>query len=153
MNPMQMNPYAMNPFASPQQNAQNYMAPFQNQMNNVAAQMQAFQAQSTPQSQIEYVNGLESARAYSLAPNSSKLLMDSTMARFYIKQSDASGFCSIKAFDFMEVQENAPSTEYVSRAEFDELKGQINQYVEMFTQPQKAPRKANNKATEVSDNG
>ena len=133
--------------------AQNFVQPYQNQMNNAQAQLQNFQAQTQPQqqSQIEYVNGVESAKAYQLAPNNSKLLMDSTMARFYIKQADASGFCTIKAFDFMEVQEGAPSTEYVSRGEFDELRGQINQYIEMFTSQVKQPRKANNKATEVSE--
>lgn len=66
------------------------------------------QVQGQPaQNNIQYVNGLESANAYQLAPNSSILLMDSNMARFYIKQTDASGYHTIKAYDFTEVTQDS----------------------------------------------
>jgi len=71
--------------------------------------------------QIQYVNGIESARAYQLPPNASVLLMDSNIARFYVKQTDASGFSTIKAYDFKEV-EDKPQSEYITREEFESFK-------------------------------
>lgn len=38
---------------------------------------------------IQFVNGRESAEMYQMAPNSKAILMDSGMARFYIKETDA----------------------------------------------------------------
>ena len=75
--------------------------------------------------ELQFVNGLESAQAYSMPPNSKQILMDSNQARFYLKQTDASGMSSIKAYDFHEVQDN-PTPEYVTREEFEELKGMLN---------------------------
>nr|DAG81066.1 MAG TPA: hypothetical protein [Caudoviricetes sp.] len=72
---------------------------------------------------IQYVNGIESANAYRIFPNQQVILMDSTRPRFYLKTSDASGFSTVKAFDFMEVQE--PKADIVNHAELDELKAQI----------------------------
>ena len=57
--------------------------------------------------------------------------MDNSMPRFYIKVADASGMCTIKSYDFAETQDT-PKTEYVSKAEFDDLKNKISQYKEMF---------------------
>lgn len=73
---------------------------------------------------IQYVNGIDSAKAYNLMPNQTVLLMDSTMSRFYIKTTDASGFASIKSYDFAEVKEDAPK-EYVTRSEFEALRSEL----------------------------
>ena len=84
-------------------------------------------------SHIQYVNGIESAKAYIMQPNSSALLMDSERPRFYVKSSDASGFCTVKAFDFAEVKEETADTgEYVTKSEFDALKSKIESYEQMF---------------------
>ena len=49
--------------------------------------------------------------------------MDSTMPRFYIKQTDASGMATVTAYDFTAASEK-PADEYVTRAEFEEWKAQ-----------------------------
>ena len=87
-----------------------------------AMQQQSYQAMQQT-SGIQYVNGIESANAYRIFPNQQVILMDSTRPRFYLKTSDASGFSTVKAFDFVEVQE--PKADIVNHAELDELKAQI----------------------------
>ena len=83
--------------------------------------------QQTPQPQvqtIQYVNGKSSAESYQMAPNSSVILMDQNLPRFYMKQTDASGSATLKAYDFKEVEaEKAP--EYVTKAEFEKFKANL----------------------------
>jgi hypothetical protein len=52
---------------------------------------------------INWVQGLEGAKAYQLSPNSNIILLDSEQDRFYIKTSDNIGMCSLRTFDFTEV--------------------------------------------------
>lgn len=70
--------------------------------------------------QIPYVNDKKSAEAYQMPANSSIILMDATMPRFYLKQTDASGAVTIKAYDFKEVDDKP--VEYVTKAEFESFK-------------------------------
>lgn len=109
------NPYA-NPYAMGQV-AANRLAQMPQPMANPYAQLN-----TTPQqSDLQFVNGRESVDVYPMAPNSKVLLMDSTMARFYIKQTDASGMATVTAYDFTPASEK-PAEEYVTRAEFEEWK-------------------------------
>lgn len=85
-----------------------------------------FQQPYQPGSQVQYVNGLESAKSYSLRPNESVILMDSNNPIFYHKQADASGFYTIKAYRFEEVQEEKPEDKYLTKKEFNEWLSQIN---------------------------
>ena len=73
---------------------------------------------------IQYVNGKQSAEAYQMPANSSAILMDSNQARFYMKQTDASGLATIKAYDFHEVEEEKPA-EYVTKKEFESFKAKL----------------------------
>ena len=82
-------------------------------------QYQSFLSQ--PTQNIQYVNGRQSVDSYPMSPNSSAILMDSNMPRFYVKQTDASGMSTIKAYDFTEVEEAKP-TEYVTKSEFETFK-------------------------------
>ena len=79
--------------------------------------------QAQPQT-IQYVNGKQSAESYQMPANSSVILMDSNMARFYMKQTDASGMSTIKSFDFKESEEEKP-TEYVTKQEFEKFKANL----------------------------
>ena len=91
------------------------LQPYQNQLQNLQNQM------LSPTQAIQYVNGRSSADNYVMQPNSSVILMDSTMDRFYLKKSDASGACITEAYDFYKAEEDTKS-EYVTRKEFEELK-------------------------------
>ena len=78
-----------------------------------------------PQAQnIQYVNGRQSAESYQMPANSSVILMDSNIARFYMKQTDASGIATIKSFDFTETEEEKPK-EYVTKQEFEKFKASV----------------------------
>ena len=85
-------------------------------------QYQSFLSQ--PTQNIQYVNGRQSVDSFPMTPNSSVILMDSNLARFYIKQTDASNMATIKAYDFTEVEEEKP-TEYVTKAEFETFKEKL----------------------------
>ena len=74
--------------------------------------------------QIQYVNDRQSAEAYQMSPNSSVILMDSNLPRFYMKQTDASGMFTLKAYDFKEVEAEKPP-EYVTKAEFEKFKANL----------------------------
>ena len=92
-----------------------YLNPYQPQF---MPQIQVPQPQ--PQS-IQYVNDIKSAEAFQMPPNSSAILMDANLSRFYMKQTDASGVATIKSYDFKEAEaEKAP--EYVTKAEFEKFK-------------------------------
>lgn len=112
-NPQFSNPYA-NPYAMGQIAA-----------NRLSSMPQAWPNQQfnnqQPQSELQFVNGRESADMYQMPPNSKAILMDSTMARFYLKETDASGMARVTAYDFTPATD-APSPDYVTRAEFEEWK-------------------------------
>ena len=73
----QQNPYFNNPYANVQNNQQAYQQQ-QPQMQNPQPTMQM-------QSNIEYVNGIEGAKALILPPNAQKIVLDSDNAFFYIR--------------------------------------------------------------------
>ena len=73
---------------------------------------------------IQYVNGKQSAESYQMPSNSSVILMDSNLPRFYLKKTDASGMATVKAYDFKEVEEEKPA-EYVTKAEFESFKAKL----------------------------
>lgn len=76
------------------------------------------------QQTIQYVNGRQSAESYQMPANSSVILMDSNLPRFYLKQTDASGLATIRSYDFKETEEVKPA-EYVTKSEFESFKAEI----------------------------
>lgn len=78
--------------------------------------------------QIQYVNGIESARQYQLPPNSSVILMDANEAVFYTKQTDASGYGVVKSYTFQESEQIAPQDELKRiKTELNEVKTELKQ--------------------------
>ena len=73
---------------------------------------------------IQYVNGRQSAESYQMLANSSVILMDTNKPRFYMKQTDASGMATVRAYDFKEAEEDKPA-EYVTKSEFESFKAQM----------------------------
>ena len=97
------------------------LQPYQNQLQNLQNQIL-----TAPTPTIQYVNGRQSADSYQMQPNSSVILMDSTKDTFYLKKADASGSCTVEAYDFFKSEEESKS-EYVTRSEFEELKEMIKE--------------------------
>jgi hypothetical protein len=58
---------------------------------------------------IIWVQGIEGAKAYQIAPNSNVMLMDSENdGRFYIKVSDNVGMCNLRTFSYVETTGQEP---------------------------------------------
>ena len=100
----------------------NQMFPAQNQYQRPNPYYQV------PTNGINWVQGIEGAKAWQLPPNSNAMLLDSeTEGRFYIKVSDNVGMCNLRIFDYTEVT-NTPSattsadlSEYVRKDELQSL--------------------------------
>ena len=86
-------------------------------------------AQGSPR-QLVRVSGMDGARAYQMAPNEVVALFDEGDDILYVKSTDGAGFPTIRRFRFREEADAAPAApvpaaDYVTRAEFDELKGLV----------------------------
>lgn len=120
-----------------------YYLPYQNQYVSQLGQMYNQQIpvqspqQQNNQSSLIWVQGVEAAKSYLVAPNTTVLLMDSEQQRFYLKSSDASGMpLPLRIFEYKELAQNgannAPKNQMVdystfaTKAEFDAFKAEIN---------------------------
>lgn len=106
-----------------------YPAPMQDNLTQLRQRpmMQQTQMQPVQQGGVQWVNNEMEARSFLIAPNSAVALWDSSAPRVYLKQADASGKPSLKAYDLVERAEtpvnapNTPAVSYVTREEFDKL--------------------------------
>lgn len=101
--------------------------PFQpRQQQGFPGQPQIFPGQQSQN--LIRVTGAEGAKAYQMPPNSSVALFDEGEDIFYVKTTDGAGFPTVRAFAFTPIEINQPAKpqgDYVTRAEFEELKGMI----------------------------
>ena len=137
---MYQSPYGQPPYynayASLQNNQQNFPQPQQQPQN---AQPQP-QQQVMMQSNIEYVNGIEGAKAFILPPNTQKLLLDSDNPFFYIKTTDLQGKPTVRRFKYIDVdaeQQAEPkkeekSLDFVSLDQFTNLLNDFNDLKDEF---------------------
>ena len=79
-------------------------------MNYQPQRMYYPQANQQPQvsNGITWVQGMESAKSYLVAPNTTVALFDSENQSIYLKSADASGMPSMKILDY-KIRDNAPS--------------------------------------------
>ena len=103
-----------------------YTQPAQNPYMDRLAQMQQTQPQQ-PRDGLIRVTGMDGARAYQMPPNSAVALFDGGQDVFYVKTTDGAGFPTIRAYSFqpMEQVQAMGASEYVTRAEFEQLKEMI----------------------------
>lgn len=111
-----------------------YYAP---QYQPMAQQQQAPQAQTN--SSMIWVQGIEAAKSYLVAPNTTVQLWDSERQTVYIKSADASGMPSMKILDYT-IRDTTPANApvaasapqgnnapvYATKADVEALAGQIN---------------------------
>ena len=73
---------------------------------------------------ITWVQGIEGAKAFQMAPNSNAILMDSENdGKFYIKVSDNVGMCSLRKFKYEEETNTSTQVDmsnYVTRQELED---------------------------------
>ena len=82
------------------------------------------QQQSQPAGLI-WVQGIEAAKAYPVAPGNTVQLWDSEAPAVYLKAADHNGMPQLRAFDLVERVSAVPrvkEADYVTRQEFEELK-------------------------------
>lgn len=83
--------------------------------------------QTQPQTSLTWVQGEAGAKSYLVAPNSTVTLWDSEAQTIYIKSADATGMPSIRTLDYtIRGNEVKASVNYVTEADFDELKKEID---------------------------
>ena len=101
-----------------------YTQPAQNPYMDRMAQMQP---PTQPRDGLIRVTGIDGARAYQMPPNSAVALFDGGQDVFYVKTTDGAGFPTIRAYSFqpMEQAQAMGASDYVTRAEFEQLKEMI----------------------------
>ena len=112
----------------------NLYQPFQQQMPQIPQMPQIQQpAQQSTQpspSSILWVGNAQEAQNYPVAPNAAVALWDSSCPVVYLKQADASGKPTLKAFDLVEKSDLAPKTEqkveYATKGELQALAAAID---------------------------
>lgn len=107
------------------------------QQNLQSYQQPAPSVQATTSS-INWVQGEAGAKAFSMGPAQSVILMDSESNTFYIKSTDVSGMpMPLRIFDFKERLQNVPQTEkteiapqldlsnFITKEEFERSKAEL----------------------------
>ena len=80
------------------------MIPYNSMVNPYQTNPYYNTQQNTTQNGINWVQGIEGAKAYQLQPNSNTVLMDSDNdGIFYIKVSDSIGMCNLRTFRYTEI--------------------------------------------------
>lgn len=80
---------------------------------------------------ILWVQGVEGAKSYLVAPNNSVILMDSEGNKFYIKSADMAGMPTLREFTYTENTKpqnghlDVKAEDLPTKAEIEALKGQI----------------------------
>ena len=115
--------------------------------NNHVPQYPTFTPMNVNIPEIQYVNSAESADAFNLPPNKTAVLFNQNNDEFYIISSDASGTRTRNDFTFKAKAKDARS-EYVTRGEFEDFKSECEEIIKNAT---KTPKKATQKATEVTE--
>ncbi len=75
--------------------------------------------------EFDYVNGVEEAKNYILAPNQTVYLKDKQSNLFFEKKADEQGRYTIKAYELKEVNQNKDN-DYVTKSDFTTLEEKIN---------------------------
>lgn len=147
------NNYSYNPYVNPY--ASLYNAP-QAQFNqpmqfNAQPQQMPQNATQSAGSGFMWVNNIDEAQAYIVAPNSAVQLWDKNSPCVYLKSADSTGKPTMQIFDLVErktaqnaTQEPTEGNDYVLRSEFDELKAKVDALM---------AKKVKTKVKEDVDNG
>jgi hypothetical protein len=93
---------------------------------------------SPPETNIEYVNGIEGVKAIPLSPNSTRLVLDSDSKCFYIKRTDMEGRPTIEVHPYTDLETPQrpvePKLAYVTVEQFNELKSELERLKTTLTE-------------------
>lgn len=117
--------------------------------------------QQTPMTnylQLTFINGIEGAKAFIVAPNQTIYLKDSDSNILYEKKADAQGRYTLTAFELKPVEINTPTaptqpTAYATTSDLNALKSFFTEQVSILSSEiKKAVKTQNNKDNEVFSN-
>jgi hypothetical protein len=113
-----------------------YQQPIPQMQQNIPAQNMQMPIQPTPQkpsNELIWVQGLEGAKGFLVAPNNTVVLWDTENPVIYVKSADASGIPSMRVLDFKERNgnstnnaENDPTTHKCTCGDKFATKQQVN---------------------------
>ena len=109
--------------------------------------MNPYQGMRASTNSINWVQGIEGAKAFTLAPKENVILMDSEVNdKFYIKICDDIGRCTLRVFKYQEELEEKPApadlSEYVKKSEEARQMNQLYQELNQQS-PSQAPQQNN----------
>lgn len=138
---------AGNPYGGYTQWQPNAAQSYMDRLNALQAQTQQAQQPTAPQ--LIRVTGIDGARAYQMPPNAAVPLFDGNEDLLYVKTTDGAGFPTIRIFAITPINDGvsarAPgSTEYVTRAEFDELRKEVEAHGQQSVRGRSKPVPADN---------
>ena len=91
------------------------------------------QAQQQVSNGLIWIQGIEAAKSYMVAPNTTVALWDSESETVYLKSADASGMPSMRILDYT-IRENAPTshkkglnTDFATKEDISIIQNQINE--------------------------
>lgn len=87
--------------------------------------------------QLTFINGIEGAKAFIVAPNQTIYLKDSDSNILYEKKADAQGRYTLTAFELKPVEINTPTapvkTEYATTSDLNALKSFFTEQVNILS--------------------
>ena len=96
--------------------------------------------QQTPMTnylQLTFINGIEGAKAFIVAPNQTIYLKDSDSNILYEKKADAQGRYTLTAFELKPIEINTPTapvkTEYATTSDLNALKSFFTEQVNILS--------------------
>ena len=100
-------PYSSNPY-------QNNYINRSYQSYNQPQQQQQFYSSNNNQNNIIWVKGKQNARSMQLPPNSTVILLDSEVGKFYIKTTDDIGLGKLRVFSYIEEADDESASNSVN---------------------------------------
>lgn len=101
------------------------------QLNANPTQMGVGNNQANTQTSLIWVQGLEAAKSYLVAPNTTVTLWDSESQTIFLKSADASGMPSMKILDY-KIRDNTPQetarashSEFATKVDVESIKKEI----------------------------
>ena len=112
-----------------------YFNPYQSYPYTQPTQQQ--NAPMTNYLQLTFINGIEGAKAFIVAPNQTIYLKDSDSNILYEKKADAQGRYTLTAFELKPVEINTPTapvkTEYATTSDLNALKSFFTEQVSILS--------------------
>lgn len=115
-----------------------YQNPIMPQINQLSQNQ--FNQQTQNSSALIWVQGIEGAKSYLVAPNTTVQLWDSESQIIYLKSADSSGMPSIKILDYT-IRENSNTNKpsfsgenYATKDEFEQFKKSVLEMIKGETE-------------------